>query len=234
MNYTPYSELFADLLEAAGPHPDVLALRSRWRAQVLPTLRGTVLDVGAGEGSILGYLSLASRTTLLEPHRRSATRLERLTATRPHTHVLCAPAERIPIPDASVDAVVCCVSLCSVADQDRALAELARVLRPGGRLVAFEHVAAPKGTWLRRGQRAIAPVSRWVDRGCDPARETEAALRRSSLDLLALAHADATAVWGLRIPHLLATLARPSSPPAEAAAASSTTLTSRGTGPPRR
>jgi ubiquinone/menaquinone biosynthesis C-methylase UbiE len=83
-----------------------------------------------------------------------------------------APAERIPLPDASVDAVAATVVLCSVADQDEVLAEVRRVLRPAGRFVFFEHVAAPAGTWSRRLQRCVTPVTRRFDGGCDPGRET--------------------------------------------------------------
>jgi ubiquinone/menaquinone biosynthesis C-methylase UbiE len=52
------------------------------------------------------------------------------------------------------------------------LAEVRRVLRPGGSFIFFEHVAAPPGTWSRRLQRAWAPYSRRFDAGCDPTRET--------------------------------------------------------------
>jgi ubiquinone/menaquinone biosynthesis C-methylase UbiE len=86
--------------------------------------------------------------------------------------VIPAPAERIPLPDASVDAVAATLVLCSVADQGRVLAEVRRVLRPGGRFVFFEHVAAPAGTWSRRLQRCWAVLSRRLDAGCDPGRDT--------------------------------------------------------------
>ena len=96
-----------------------------------------------------------------------------------HEPVLTAAAEQIPLPARSVDAVVSTIALCSVTDQDRCLAEVARVLRPGGRFVFAEHVAAPAGTWLFRGQRLIAPFSRTFDRGCDPARRTWTSIERA-------------------------------------------------------
>ncbi len=107
-----------------------------------------------------------------------------------------------------MDAVLGCAVLCSVADQDQALAEIHRVLRPGGRFVLLEHVVAPRGSWLRWAQRLSAPMSRCLDGGCDPARDTEAALRRSALTVVELHPTETQGPWGVRIPHLVAELTR--------------------------
>jgi ubiquinone/menaquinone biosynthesis C-methylase UbiE len=90
--------------------------------------------------------------------------------------ILHAAAEEIPLPDASVDAVVSTTVLCSVADPARALGEIRRVLWEGGRFVFFEHVVAPPGTCSWRLQRALAPFSRRFDHGCDPGRDTVATI----------------------------------------------------------
>lgn len=181
------------------PVPTLLA---RWRAETLPTLRGDLLDVGAGSGNSLSYLSRDARVVCLEPHAASVRTLECLAGRRPGTRVLQARAERIPLGDASVDAAICCTVLCSVTDQDRALGEIHRVLRPGGRLVLVEHVEAPRGTWTRRGQRLVAPFSRWFDHGCDPARDTEAALARSPFMVVELKRTGARGPFGTTMPHL--------------------------------
>ncbi len=211
MTYTPYSPRAVTGLVDSGRVPGVQELRSRWRRQVLPGLRGAVLDVGAGEGSDLPHLQGASAITLLEPHRGAARRLSQRRTDPRIREVLRAPAEAIPLPDGTVDAALCSAVLCSVTDPDLALAEITRVLRPGGRLVLLEHVAAGPGSWLRRGQRLVAPASRALDRGCDPSRDTEAALRRAPLHVLRLQRLDAGGPWGLRIPHLAAELVRPAS-----------------------
>ena len=207
---------------ATGHAPSAWDLRTRWQAGILPTLGGDVLDVGAGEGASLAYLPSAARVALLEPHPRSAATLERQVARRRDARVLRAPAERITVADGTMDAAVCCLVLCSVSDQDQALNEIYRVLRPGGRLVLLEHVAARPGTWPRHGQRLVAPFSRRFDRGCDPARDTEAALHRSGFEIVEMRHVNATGPWHLPIPHLLAVLTRPSPsqrPPAPAPSA---------------
>jgi ubiquinone/menaquinone biosynthesis C-methylase UbiE len=83
----------------------------------------------------------------------------------------------LAVDDESVDAVVCTIVLCSVRDLSATLGEIRRVLRPGGRFVFMEHVAAPRGTGLRRVQRLLRPVWQFLADGCTPDRETDAAIR---------------------------------------------------------
>jgi SAM-dependent methyltransferase len=156
----------------AGPAGDLAGYAARMRAE-LGALTGTVLEIGAGTGANFGYFRPGIRWLGLEPHPGRRRQLA-WTAARygQYAPVIAAPAERVPLPDASVDAVAATLVLCSVADQGRALAEVRRVLRPGGRFVFFEHVAAPAGTWSRRAQRCWAPLSRLLDAGCDPGRDT--------------------------------------------------------------
>jgi ubiquinone/menaquinone biosynthesis C-methylase UbiE len=159
------------------------------KRDVLGALTGTVLEIGAGTGANFGYFGPGVRWLGLEPHPGRRRQLARTAAAHgQHAPVLAAPAERIPLPGASVDAVAATVVLCSVDDQDRALAEVRRVLRPGGAFAFFEHVAAPAGTWSRRLQRLVAPVSRLLDAGCDPSRQTWHAIERAGF-------CDVTARW---------------------------------------
>jgi len=148
------------------------------RAAVLGSLTGTVLEIGAGTGANFGYFRPDIRWLGLEPDPGRRRELATAAAAHgQHAPVIAAAAEQIPLAGASVDAVAATLVLCSVADQDRVLAEVRRVLRPGGRFAFFEHVAAPRGTWSRRLQRCVAPVTRCLDAGCDPARETWRAIR---------------------------------------------------------
>jgi ubiquinone/menaquinone biosynthesis C-methylase UbiE len=162
------------------------SLRADWRRDVLPTLHGDVLDIGAGVGVAADHLAADAHWIALEPGRGGGRELEARAAQRPGSEVLHAPAETIPLPDASVDAVICGTVLCSVRDPARALAEVRRVLRPGGRLVFFEHGAGPAQSGTRFLQRAYAPLSRIIDGGCDPARDTASVIRSAgfrSVDL---------------------------------------------------
>jgi SAM-dependent methyltransferase len=140
-------------------------------------LRGTVLEIGAGAGANFGLLPADVCWLGLEPSRRRRRRLIR-SAVR-GSAVLAGIGEQIPLRDRSVDAVISTIVLCSVRDQEQVLAEVRRVLRPGGTFVFCEHVAAPQGSWTRRTQRALAPLTRRFDDGCDPGRETWHAIEQA-------------------------------------------------------
>ena len=135
-----------------GPPPTTGASASSWAACVATCSRSAP-DVGAN----FGLLHPEVRWTGLEPHPATRARLRRDAVGRT---VLPAPAEAIPLEDGSVDAVLATVVLCSVRSPERAVAEVCRVLRPGGRFVFFEHVAAPRGSWRRARQRWSRPLSR--------------------------------------------------------------------------
>ncbi|MEW5809208.1 MAG: class I SAM-dependent methyltransferase [Actinomycetota bacterium] len=150
---------FLWLGEAAG-------MRRRRRA-VLATASGRVLEIGAGTGlnlphypSGLGELILAEP----EPGMRTqlARRLDRLGCV---AQIIDAPAERLPLADASVDTVVATLVLCTVADPEGALREIARVLRPGGRLLFIEHIRA-RSRWLARCQDLLLRPWRSFAGGC--------------------------------------------------------------------
>src|SRR5690606_35391087 len=110
----------------------------------LSRVRGRVLEIGAGEGENFGAFHPEVEWIGLEPD--GTRRAELATRAREWGHPaspLDAAAERIPLPDDAVDAVVGTYVMCSVDDIDAALAEARRVLVPGGRIVLIDHVAAP-------------------------------------------------------------------------------------------
>lgn len=162
------------------------AVRHRLLAQV----HGHVLVVGAGTGADLRHLPAAvDRLTLVEP---SAPMRERLADAVPahlaaRTEVLHGYAERLPLPDGAVDHVVLSLVLCSVRDTDAAVAELDRVLAPGGTVRVIEHGIADGAAATL--QRAVNPVWRAVAGGCNLTREP-AALLGARFDVSGLAQVD--------------------------------------------
>ena len=122
---------------------EVSGMRRRRRALLAET-RGRVLEIGAGTGlNVALYPPDVDDLFLAEPEPGMRRKLARRVAVldRP-ARIVDAGAERLPLADSSVDAVVSTLVLCTVADPERALREIARVLRPNGELLFIEHVRA--------------------------------------------------------------------------------------------
>jgi SAM-dependent methyltransferase len=170
-----YHRAFAWLL-AHGDAADRRLYAAR-KTALLGGLRGHVLDIGAGAGVNLPYLDPGVRYTAVEPnphfHRRIRQRGRRAGI---DAEVIAAVAEDLPLADASVDAVIATLVLCSVDSQQAALAEIRRVLRPGGTFAFIEHVAAPAGTALLAAQRALRTPWGLLADGCRPDRRTGEAI----------------------------------------------------------
>jgi len=116
----------------------------RRRSTLLEDAVGRVVEIGAGTGlNVEHYPDAVGDLVLLEPdpamRRRLAHRLRRRARAG---RIVGSPAEHLPLPDASVDTVVATLVLCTVDDPERALREIARVLRPDGQLLFIEHVRA--------------------------------------------------------------------------------------------
>jgi ubiquinone/menaquinone biosynthesis C-methylase UbiE len=167
---------------AAAVYDPFLALGERRtlaevRRSALAGARGRVVEIGAGTGlNVPHYPAAATDLVLTEPVPTMARRLRRRAADRPGTTVVEAPAEALPFPDGSVDTVVSTLVLCTVADPDPALREIARVLAPGGQLLFVEHVLADGGS-LRRWQRRLAPAWAAFAMGCRCDRDLLGAIR---------------------------------------------------------
>jgi ubiquinone/menaquinone biosynthesis C-methylase UbiE len=156
------------------------------RRALLEGLSGRVVDVGAGHGlNFPHYPAAVEAVIAVEPERHLRKLAENAAATAPvPIRVLDGLAEALPLEDASVDAGVVSLVLCSVPDQARALAELRRVIRPGGELRFYEHVLSDR-TGLARVQRAAERSGLWpfVGGGCHPARDTAAAIAQAGFEI---------------------------------------------------
>lgn len=136
---------------------EILGMR-RLRRALVADARGRVVEIGAGTGlNIEHYPDTVDELVLTEPEpgmrRKLARRLQRHART---ALIFDAPAERLPLADASVDTVVATLVLCTVDDPARALSEIARVLRPDGQLLFIEHIRSPSrllAAWQNRLMR---------------------------------------------------------------------------------
>ena len=155
-----------------------------WRRELLGRARGQVLEIGAGTGGNLElYPGTVTRLVLSEPDRHMRAVLRGKVGGRPGVEVRDAPAEALPFADATFDTVVSTLVLCSVSDPVRALAEVHRVLRPGGSFLFLEHVAACPGTWTRRAQRLVEPLWKRLAGNCHLTRETRDLLLGGGFEL---------------------------------------------------
>lgn len=142
-----------------------------------------------------------------DPGMRSRAQQAARAASAP-IEVVAARAEQLPFADARFDTVLASCVLCTVADPDAALAEMARVLRPGGRLRLYEHVRATDRRQARWQDRLERPWG-WVGRGCHPNRDTVAAIARAGLDVVELDDFDFDVMPALVRPHVLGVAERP-------------------------
>lgn len=178
--------LFARLWAAVLRRGEPRAITQQ-RAALVEGLAGVVVEVGPGSGSMFAhYPAAVERVVAVEPEPYLRTVAAKAAASAPvPIEVTAGDAATIPLGAGEADAVVCSLVLCSVPDQSAALREFARVLRPGGELRYFEHVAEPAGTWPRRLQQLVDRSGLWrrAGGGCHVARETGSAIRAAGFSV---------------------------------------------------
>jgi ubiquinone/menaquinone biosynthesis C-methylase UbiE len=166
-------------------------------------LRGSVLEIGPGAGVNLCHYGPGVQWIGVEPnpYMRAYLRKE---AERHGLQVdlRAGIVEQLAVADQSMDAVVCTLVLCSVCDAPRVLKEIRRVLKPGGRFVFIEHVAAARGTWLRRFQDWLRPFLGFFAEGCHPNRETWATIEAARFSRLTLQHFRAPVLVPILSPYI--------------------------------
>lgn len=150
------------------------------RDLVLAGIPKRLVEIGPGLGASFSHYPEGTEVIAFEPNPEMHAGLR--TAAADHgirLDLRTRRAEYLDLPDDSVDLVVSGMVLCSVVDQDRALAEIRRVLRPDGRLAFIEHIAAPEGTWRARTQTALRLPWRWLADGCDVRSHFAPAIQRA-------------------------------------------------------
>ena len=150
----------------------------RYKRRVFADLPRTVVELGSGVGANLRYLPAGSTLVAVEPnppmHRRLRTAAERRGV---HLDLRERSAVDTGLPDHGVDTVISSLVLCTVTDPAAVLAEVRRILRPGGTFRFVEHVAARSGTPTRWLQRVLRRPWGWTFEGCSCERDLAASLR---------------------------------------------------------
>ncbi|HSO97703.1 MAG TPA: class I SAM-dependent methyltransferase [Solirubrobacteraceae bacterium] len=179
-------------------YPRLLALaenagQRETRRELIAAARGRTLELGAGNGINLPHFTeRVSELVITEPSPHMVAQLRRELADAPpappKVELRQAGAEALPFAEGSFDTIVATYILCTTPDPSRVLAEVHRLLVPGGTYLFLEHVHDGEGTLLGRFQDLVEVPHRYIAAGCHPNRRTEALLAASELDVLWLEH----------------------------------------------
>jgi ubiquinone/menaquinone biosynthesis C-methylase UbiE len=157
------------------------------KSRLFADLPSQLLEIGAGAGANMRYFRPGTKVVAAEPnhhmHGRLAARARRR---RIDLEVHTAGAERLPVAGDSVEAVIASLVLCTVQDPQAVVAEVLRVLKPGGRFICIEHVAAPPMSLTGRVQRAVLRPWRWFFEGCHTHRHTDVLLQGAGFSEVAI------------------------------------------------
>jgi SAM-dependent methyltransferase len=155
------------------------------RQRIVPLAQGKVLEIGVGPGVNFAHYDPArvSKVYALEPNpgmMRLAEQQRRRTEL--DIEFLDLPGERIPLDDSSVDTVVSTFTLCTIPGVVEAIRGMGRVLRPGGKLIFFEHGLSPDPR-VRRWQKWSEPIPYWIFEGCHITRDIPSLLTQGGFKI---------------------------------------------------
>lgn len=178
-----WGRIFSAIYDPLLKGTEEAGLRER-RRETLALARGRTIDIGAGTGANLGLFPAGlEQLVMAEPDPHMTKRLrQKLAESGSSTELVEAGAESLPFEDSSFDTAVFTLVLCTVPNPQAALAEAARVLKPGGQLLFIEHVRAEDPGVARWQDRLEAPWRVFAD-GCRCNRDTVANIEASPLTL---------------------------------------------------
>lgn len=175
-----------------------------YKRTLFQNLKGLVVEIGPGTGVNFSYLTIETEWLGIEP--KEAFHQDLLAQAKEkgiNAKLLSGDAEQIPLPDNTADDVLCTLVLCSVNDPAHAIAEMKRVLKPGGKLVFIEHVAAPKKSGLRLAQEMFNPFNRAIADGCNANRETWIQIEKGGFSQVELSHHRVKGTLRIHSPHIM-------------------------------
>ncbi|MGB0733039.1 MAG: class I SAM-dependent methyltransferase [Pontibacterium sp.] len=168
------------------------------RQQILPMASGKVLELGMGTGANFAFYPTDDPSLQvygLEPELPLIARAQTNAKQYPQLNVsfVLGDARNMPIANESMDTVLCCLVLCTVPNPERVIQEAKRVLKPNGRLLVFEHVAAEQGSRLAAWQNRLNSVWSKLACGCNLNRQTRTIIESAGFTF--------TEIKDQRVPH---------------------------------
>ena len=179
-------------------------LYGHYKKDLFQNLNGVVVEIGPGTGVNFKYLPHGIKWVGIEPNEAFNKILQKQAKEKEiEADVLTGDALQIPLPDASADALLCTLVLCSVKDPVKVIDEIKRILKPGGKLIFIEHVAAPERSGLRLFQNVFNPVNRIIADGCNCNRETWTYIRQAGFSHVELSHHNMKGTLKFYSPHIM-------------------------------
>jgi ubiquinone/menaquinone biosynthesis C-methylase UbiE len=170
--------IFPRILEAVLSTPEITA----YRQEVLKATQGEILEIGVGTGlNFPCYPDKVQHITTIDTNSAMHTfAIRRAQARGLEVRHTVLSAERLPFPDNSFDTVVSTWTLCSIPNVAAALAEVRRVVKPGGRFLFCEHGASPDAQ-VHRWQNRLTPINKLIGDGCHLNRNIEDLIHQAGL-----------------------------------------------------
>jgi ubiquinone/menaquinone biosynthesis C-methylase UbiE len=170
---------------------DIHKLYGERKAAVIGAMSGVIVELGPGTGVNMRYYQPGVHVIAIEPNPHMHDRLRAQAAQHAvDLEIRTLVGEALDVPDASASGVVGTLVLCGVDDQHKVLAEVRRVLEPGGAYFFVEHVVAPAGSFNRRVQRLVKRPHRYLANGCEVDRDTSAAIHAAGFTKVELTQTD--------------------------------------------
>ncbi|MEH2068183.1 MAG: class I SAM-dependent methyltransferase [Nostoc sp.] len=180
-------KLFAGMIaQQSNTYERVLGDRKR---SLFANLQGKVLEISPRNGSNLPYYPQNIELIGIEPNLQMHSYLQKQAKKLGlNIDLRIGNVEWLDFEDNSIDTVVTTLVLCSVPNINYTLQAILRVLKPGGRLLFIEHIAAPQGSFLRKVQNTISPIWKRLGDNCHPNRETWIALEKAGFSSVNYEH----------------------------------------------
>ncbi len=167
-------------------------------------IQGLVVEIGPGAGVNLNYLAAGTDWIGIEPNRAlHKTLLARAEKRGIRATLVPANEDRIALGDNTADVFICTLVLCSVHEPSRILAEIKRVLKPGGKLILIEHVASSTSRILLWAQHLFNPLNRLVADGCNCNRRTWTDIEGTSFSRLVMRRVNVPGTMIFHKPHIV-------------------------------
>jgi ubiquinone/menaquinone biosynthesis C-methylase UbiE len=194
--------IFAAVYDPLSAKPEA-KFGAEVKRKLLANARGRVLEIGVGTGLSLPHYPRHVEVVGVEPSEPMRRRAQRRAQELGRDVTLVeAPAEELPFEDGSFDTVVSLAVLCSVRDPERVLAEVRRVLRPGGRFIFLEHVRSDDPQLARKQDRWERPWG-WIAGGCHPNRTTLDTIESAGFELVEVEQEERPDIPRLVRPHVI-------------------------------